>query len=49
MYMMKQFFYFVDEAVKRQINSVLDMELVSDEEYKFKWDKFCDDLFDSLK
>ena len=41
-------FLFVDEAVRRGITSVSDMELVSAEEYKIKWDKFCDDLFSSL-
>ena len=38
-------FRFVDETIKRQISSVSDMELVSDEEYEIKWNKFCDDLF----
>ncbi|MCL2421779.1 MAG: hypothetical protein FWD03_07980 [Defluviitaleaceae bacterium] len=42
-------FHFVDEAVRRNINSVMDMEIVSDEEYKVKWDGFCDDLFKSLE
>ena len=42
-------FYFSDEAIRRQIYSVEDMELVSDEEYKLKWNKYCDDLFDSLQ
>ena len=41
-------FYFVDEALKRQIYNVSDMELVSDDEYRLKWNKYCDDLFDSL-
>ena len=39
-------FYFADEAIKRRINSVSDMELVSDEDYKIKWHKFCDDFFE---
>ena len=37
-------FYFVDEAIKRQINSVSDMEIVCNDDYMQKWDKFCDDL-----
>ena len=41
-------FYFVDEAVRRNVYSVSDMELVSDEEYGAKWNKYCNDLFDSL-
>jgi hypothetical protein len=41
-------FYFVDEAIKRQINSVSDMEIVSDEDYKLKWHKFCKDFFKRL-
>jgi len=41
-------FYFVDEAIRRQIYSVSDMELVNDEEYKLKWNQYCDDLFDNL-
>lgn len=38
-------FRFVDEAKKRRINTISDMELVTDEEYKIKWHKFCDDFF----
>ncbi|MCL1996581.1 MAG: hypothetical protein FWG63_10275 [Defluviitaleaceae bacterium] len=41
-------FYFVDEAIKQQIFSISDMELLSDDEYKLKWHKFCDDFFNSL-
>jgi len=41
-------FHFVDEAIKRQIKTVADMELINDDEYKIKWDKFCDDLFERL-
>jgi hypothetical protein len=41
-------FYFVDEAIKRGIYSVADMEVVSGEDYKLKWDQFCDDLFAKL-
>jgi len=42
-------FLFIEEAIKRNIHSVYDMELVSAEDYKIKWDKFCDDLFANLK
>jgi len=41
-------FLFVDEAVRRNINGVADMELVSADEYEIKWNKFCDDLFANL-
>jgi len=41
-------FHFVDEAVRRNINSVYNMEVISGEEYKVKWDKFCDELFSRL-
>ena len=41
-------FHFVDVAEKRKINSVADMEIIGDGEYKIKWDKFCDDLFENL-
>jgi len=42
-------FHFVDEAVRRQIYSVSDMEVVSGEEYECKWNRFCDDLFARLE
>jgi len=41
-------FHFVSEAIKRQINTVSDMEIISNEEYEIKWNKFCDDLFERL-
>jgi hypothetical protein len=41
-------FHFVDEAIRRQIYSVSNMELVSEEEYEYKWNRFCDDLFADL-
>ncbi|MGI6239681.1 MAG: hypothetical protein ACOYI5_08665 [Christensenellales bacterium] len=44
----KTIFHFVDEAIRRGIYGVRDMELVSGDEYKLKWDKFCDDLFADL-
>lgn len=44
----KTIFHFVDEAIRRRIYSVADMELVSDEDYKRRWDKFCDDFFERL-
>jgi hypothetical protein len=34
--------------IKHQINNVYDMELVSDEDYELRWNKFCDELFESL-
>jgi len=42
-------FHFVDEAVKRKVHSVVDMEIISADDYKVKWNKFCDDLFVSLE
>ena len=44
----KNIFYFVDEAINRKIYSVYDMEIITDEDYKLKWDKFCDNLFNSI-
>lgn len=41
-------FHFVDEAVRRGICRAADMELVSEEDYRLKWDRFCDDLFERL-
>jgi L-rhamnose mutarotase len=45
----EKIFHFVDEAIKRQIKAVADMELINDDEYKIKWDKFCDDLLERLE
>ena len=39
-------FRFANEALKRRISNVCDMELVTDEEYKIKWHKFCDNFFE---
>lgn len=36
---------FVEEARKRNVYSPYDLELISHEDYKIKWDKFCDDFF----
>ena len=36
---------FAKEARKRKIYSPHDLNLISHEEYKMKWDKFCDDFF----
>lgn len=36
---------FVEEAVKRNIRTPYDLQLVSHEEYEEKWNKFCDDYF----
>lgn len=41
-------FLFVQEAIRRKIHSVSDMELVSADAYALKWNKYCDDLFASL-
>ena len=41
-------FNFVDEAIKRQIHSVYDIDIISDKEYEVKWNKFCDELFARL-
>lgn len=38
-------FRFVDEAIGRNINDVSHMEVISEDEYKIKWDKFCDGFF----
>ncbi|MDO5152689.1 MAG: hypothetical protein Q4D50_04940 [Eubacteriales bacterium] len=36
---------FVEEAVKRNIRTPYDLQLVSHEEYEEKWNKFCDNYF----
>lgn len=36
---------FVEEARKRNVYSPYDLKLISHEEYKIKWHKFCDDFF----
>lgn len=36
---------FVEEARRRNIYSPYNLKLISHEEYKIKWDKFCDDFF----
>jgi hypothetical protein len=40
-------FFFADEATQRNIHTVSDMEILSDENYKLKLDKYCEDFFDS--
>ena len=40
---------FVEEAKKRGVKSVENMELLSHSEYEIKWNKFCDDFFASKK
>jgi len=36
---------FAEEARKRKVYSPHDLKLISHEEYKMKWHKFCDDFF----
>lgn len=36
---------FVEEAKKRGVSGVGNMELLSHSEYELKWNKFCDDFF----
>lgn len=40
---------FVEEAIRRNIRSPYDLQLVSHREYEEKWDKFCDDYFARAK
>ncbi|WP_142412861.1 hypothetical protein [Hathewaya massiliensis] len=40
---------FVEEARKRKVYSPYDLKLVSHEEYKIKWNKFCDDFFKEME
>ena len=37
---------FAEEARKRKVFSPYDLKLISHEEYKIKWHKFCDDFFE---
>jgi len=41
-------FEFVDEAIRRNIYRITDMEIVSNEDYVLKWDRFCDELFERI-
>lgn len=36
---------FVEEAIRRNIRSPYDLQLVNHREYEEKWNKFCDDYF----
>lgn len=36
---------FVEEAVRRNIQTPYDLQMVSHEEYEVKWNKFCDEYF----
>lgn len=38
-------FRFADEAIKRGVNKVSDIKMLTHEEYEIKWNKFCDDFF----
>jgi len=38
-------FDFADEAMRRGINRVADMELLGEDEYKLKWHNYCDEFF----
>ena len=37
---------FVEEAVRRNIRTPMDMELVTHQEYEVKWNQFCDSVFE---
>ncbi|WP_257875751.1 hypothetical protein [Anaerococcus sp. Marseille-P3625] len=41
--------YFVKESKKRRVKAIKDMILLSHEDYRQKWDKFCDEYFSSLE
>lgn len=36
---------FVEEAIRRNIRTPYDLQLVNHKEYEVKWNKFCDDFF----
>lgn len=40
---------FVEEARKRNVYSPYDLKLITHEEYKIKWHKFCDDFFSEME
>ncbi|MDR1692786.1 MAG: hypothetical protein LBR72_05455 [Oscillospiraceae bacterium] len=42
-------FFFADEAARRNIHTVSDMEILSDDNYTLKWHKYCDDFFGSTQ
>ena len=37
---------FVEEAIKRNVKTPYDLEVLSHEEYDIKWNHFCDDFFE---
>ena len=38
-------FRFVDEAIRRNIKCISDMELIKHDEYEIKWNAYCDEVF----
>jgi len=40
-------FHFSNEAKRRGIRSIFDMEIISDKEYALRWHKYCDDYFNT--
>ena len=37
---------FVEEAIKRNVRTPYDLELLNHEDYDIKWNRFCDEFFD---
>ena len=42
-------FDFADEAIRRCINVISDMQLLDDDEYRIKWHGFCGNFFERRK
>ena len=40
-------YYFVEEAIKRNIKTPHDLVLLNHEEYVEKWHRFCDEYFEN--
>ena len=37
---------FVEEAIKRNVRTPYDLELLNHEDYDIRWNRFCDEFFD---
>ena len=37
---------FVEEAIKRNVKTPYDLEVLSHEDYDIKWNRFCDEFFE---
>ena len=40
---------FVEEAITRNVKTPYDLEVLSHEEYDIKWNRFCNEFFDTVQ